>query len=100
MRYAERTDELVTYRLPEGVVVEGAPKDTQVPWQGHAVYGLKTTTQPGTVTVDRQIVRAFAQAKAEEYQDLRGFYQKVASADQQQLVLTTSGQPAPAAKGN
>ncbi len=100
MRYAERMDEAVTYHLPEGVVVEGAPKDTQVPWQGHAVYGLKTTTQPGTVTVDRQIVRAFAQAKAEEYQDLRGFYQKVESADQQQLVLTTSGQLAPAAKGN
>ena len=100
MRYAERMGEAVTYRLPDGVVVEGAPKDTQVPWQGHAVYGLKTTTQPGTVTVDRQIVRAFAQAKAEEYEDLRGFYQKVASADQQQLVLTTSGQPAPAVKGN
>jgi hypothetical protein len=41
-------------------------------------------------------VRGFTFAKAEEYQDLRGFYQKVAAADQQQLVLTS----APAAKGN
>jgi transglutaminase-like putative cysteine protease len=100
MHYAERVDEEVTYILPDGFAVEGAPKDTQVPWQGHAVYGLKTTTQPGTVTVMRQFVRAFTQAKPEEYQDLRGFYQKVAAADQQQLVLTTSAKPAQPAKGN
>jgi len=100
MRYAERLDEEVVYHLPEGVVVEGAPKDSQVPWQGHAVYGLKSTSQPGVVTVDRQIVRAFTLAKPEEYQDLRGFYQKVAVADQQPLVLTLSAQPASATKGN
>jgi hypothetical protein len=40
--------------------------------------------------------RAFTIAKPEEYQDLRAFYQKVAAADQQELVLTR----APAAKGN
>ena len=100
MHYADRVDEEVTYRLPESVAVEGAPKDSQIPWQGHAVYGLKTTAQPGIVTVNRQFVRAFSLAKPEEYQDLRSFYQKVAAADQQQLVLTTSAQPAPPAKGN
>jgi transglutaminase-like putative cysteine protease len=100
MLYADRIDEDVTYHLPEGVAVEGAPKDTQVPWQGHAIYGLKTTTQPGVVTVNRQFVRAFTLAKPDEYQDLRGFYQKVTAADQQQLVLTTSAQPAQTAQGN
>ena len=100
MHFAERIDEDVTYHLPEGVVVEGAPKDSQAPWQSHAVYALKTTTQPGVVTLNRQMVRAFSLAKPEEYQDLRGFYQKVSAADQQQLVLTTSAQPAQAAKGH
>ena len=38
----------------------------------------------------------FTFAKPEEYQDLRGFYQKIAAADQQQLVLTRT----PVAKGN
>jgi hypothetical protein len=61
------------------------------------VYGIKTTQKAGTVTINRQLVRAFTLAKAEEYQDLRGFYQKVAAADQQQLVLTTA---ASQAKGN
>jgi hypothetical protein len=42
------------------------------------------------------VVRAFALAKAEEYQDLRGFYQKIATANQQQLVLAKAA----AAKGN
>jgi hypothetical protein len=94
MRYAERVDEEITYRLPVGLRVEGTPKDTEVPWRGHADYGLKTTTQPGSVTVKRQIVRTFTEAKPEEYEELRGFYQKVAAADRQQLVLTTSAQPA------
>jgi hypothetical protein len=49
------------------------------------------------VVVARTLARAFTEAKPEEYQDLRGFYQKVATADQQQLVLAAA--PA-AAKGN
>lgn len=97
MHYAERVDEQITYLLPEGVAVEATPKDTQVPWQGHAAYGLKTAPAAGKVTVVRQIVRAFAEAKPQEYQDLRGFYQKVAAADQQQLVLSIVPQPT---KGN
>jgi hypothetical protein len=100
MRYAERVDEEITYHLPDGFAVEGTPKDTQIPWQGHAVYGIKTATQPGTVGINRQFVRAFTEAKPEEYQDLRGFYQKVSAADQQQLVLTVSANPAQPAKGN
>jgi hypothetical protein len=42
------------------------------------------------------MARAFTFAKPEEYQDLRAFYQKIAAADQQQLVLTA----AQVAKGN
>jgi hypothetical protein len=104
MRYAELVDDEVTLNLPDGVTLEGAPSDTEVPWKGHAVYALKTISKPGSVTVTRQLARAFDLVKAEEYQDLRGFYQKVAAADQQSLVLKVSATPAPAsappAKGN
>jgi hypothetical protein len=41
-------------------------------------------------------VRSFTFVATGDYQHLRDFYQKVAAADQQQLVLTAS----PAAKGN
>jgi hypothetical protein len=57
---------------------------------------VKTQTGAGQITVQRLLARAFDLAKPDEYQDLRGFYQKVAAADQSELVLTT----APAAKGN
>ena len=79
------------------MIVEGAPPDSNIPWTGHAAYLTKTTSTPGTVVVARTLARAFTEAKPEEYQDLRGFYQKVATADQQQLVLAAA--PA-AAKGN
>jgi hypothetical protein len=57
---------------------------------------MKTESDAGDVTITRQLARGITFAKPEEYQDLRGFYQKVAAADQQQLVLTVT----PAIKGN
>jgi hypothetical protein len=88
MQYGDRVSDEVTYKLPDGMVVEGAPTDASFPWTGHAVYIAKTVSAPGKVVVARTLARAFTEAKPEEYQDLRGFYQKVAAADQQQLVLT------------
>jgi Domain of Unknown Function with PDB structure (DUF3857)/Transglutaminase-like superfamily len=97
MHYGERVSEEFTYHLPNGVTVEGAPADASIPWTGHAVFASKTVSTPGQVVVSRVLARAFTQAKPEEYQDLRGFYQKVAAADQQQLVLAAA---TPAVKGS
>ena len=52
---------------------------------------------PGQITVARTLARAFDMVKPDEYQDLRGFYQKVAAADQSELVLTST---AATGKGN
>jgi len=70
--------------------VEGAPKDDKFSWPQHAAFTVKTVQAPGKITVVRQLSRAFTFATAAEYQDLRGFYQKIAAADQQQVVLTRS----------
>jgi hypothetical protein len=88
MHYAEQVTEQLTYDLPTGVSEEGAPQDTKVSWEGHAIYIVKTKSDQGQVTVARVLARAFDVAKPEDYQDLRGFYQKVAAADQGQLVFT------------
>ncbi|HEY1256129.1 MAG TPA: DUF3857 and transglutaminase domain-containing protein [Terracidiphilus sp.] len=97
MRYGEIVSEQITYHLPEGFTVEGAPPDTKNAWPGHAVFVTKTESTPGQVVIGRSLARAFTFATQQEYQDLRGFYQKIAASDQGQLVLTT----APAApKGN
>lgn len=97
MHYGDSVVDQVTYHLPAGYTVEGAPEDANLSWPQHAVFGTKTVIAPGQVTVVRKFYRGFTFAKPEEYQELRGFYQKVAAADQAQLVLTN----APAApKGN
>jgi hypothetical protein len=96
MQFGEVTSDQVTYRLPTGFTVEGAPQDARIPWVGYAVLVTKSKTDPAQVTIARLLSRAFTLAKPEEYQDLRGFYQKVAAVDQQQLVLTSTPQP----KGN
>jgi len=96
MHYDEQVSDQIVYHLPAGLTVEGAPPDTKIPWTGHAVYATKAVVAPNQITIARQLSRAFTIAKPEEYNDLRAFYQKVAGADQQQLVLTTST----AAKGN
>jgi hypothetical protein len=96
MHFGEMVSDQVVYRLPAGFAVEGAPQDAKIAWAGHAVFIVKTVSSPGQIVVARMLARAFTFASPGEYQDLRGFYQKVAAAGQQQLVLTR----APAAKGN
>ena len=96
MHYAEQETDQVVYHLPPGLSLETVPQDTKIPWEGHAILIGKFKSQPGQITVVRSLARGFTFAKPEEYPALRDFYQKVAAADQQQLILST----APITKGN
>jgi hypothetical protein len=96
MQYGEVVTDQVAYHLPAGLVVEGAPQDAQIPWAQHANFVTKAASSSGQVTIARSFARGFSILKPEEYKDLRGFYQKIAVSDQQQLVLTNS----PETKGN
>ena len=95
MHYGERITDQVIYHLPAGVTVEGVPQDAKIPWGSNAVLSVKVASEPGKVTIARSLARGFTFLKPDQYQDLRGFYQKVAASDQQQLVLTVT----PAQKG-
>jgi hypothetical protein len=88
MHYAEMVTDQVSYHLPSDFAVEGAPEDSKISWAGHAIFNTKSVQSPSTVTVARSLARAFTFAKPGEYQELSGFYQKVAAIDQQQIVLT------------
>jgi hypothetical protein len=99
MHFPDQILDQIVYHLPPGLTVEGAPQDTKIAWEGHAILITKAKTDPGQITIARLLSRAFTTAKPEEYNDLRGFYQKVAASDQAQLVLTKSPAalaPAPA----
>lgn len=90
MEYGSIVKDEVTYALPEGFAVESAPSDASVPWAGHAVFQVKTATNKNEVTVTRTLARGFTMLAPKEYPDLRDYYQKIATADQQQLVLTAA----------
>ncbi len=105
MHYANRITDDVTYHLPPGAAVEGGLQDTSVTWQGHAMLILKSKAGPDKIEIANSLARGFSIAKPEEYQDLRGFYQKVDAAEQAQLVLSIApaapaSAAAPAGKGN
>ncbi|HEY2467013.1 MAG TPA: DUF3857 domain-containing protein [Terracidiphilus sp.] len=89
------TDE-VTYHLPAGFAVETAPQTADVAWPQHAMLKVVTKVNGTNVTVTRAVAFNFSLLPAKDYGDLHDFYQKVATADQQQLVLTH----AQVAKGN
>jgi hypothetical protein len=90
MHYSEEVEDEVVYHLPDGLKVEGAPQDGKISWPSKAILSTSTMPMRGKVTISRTMARAFTFVMKDQYQDLRGFYQKVAASDQQQLVLTTA----------
>jgi hypothetical protein len=96
MHYGEKVTDQVVYHLPPGFTVEGAPQNSKEAWTGYAALAVVTRSDPGQIAIARELVRGFTLVKPAQYQDLRGFYQKIAAADQQQLVLDAPS----AAKGN
>jgi transglutaminase-like putative cysteine protease len=96
MKYSELVQDQVTYHLPDGFNVESAPADATIPWAGHAALQLKSTPDKNDIHLDRSLVRGFSMVAATDYPAMRDFYQKMATADQQQLVLTAAS----TAKGN
>ena len=53
--------------------------------------GDEVHVEKNDVKVTRTFVRAFTFVDAKDYSALHDFYQKVATADQQQLVATVNG---------
>ncbi len=97
VRYPREEQDTVTYHLPPGYSVESSPETANIAWPNHALLKIATDAQSGAVLVDRTMAYNFTLLEPKEYADLHDFYQKVATADQQQLVLTRS---TAAAKGN
>ena len=59
-----------------------------MPWPNHAAFVLKSVAKKDQILVVRNLAKNFTLLDPKEYKDLRDFYQKIATADQQQLVLT------------
>ena len=96
VHYPEFEQDEVTYHPPPGFSVESLPQDASASWPEHAVLKIHYSAADGAVTVQRALAYNFTLLDPKDYPSLHDFYLKVATADQQQLVLTH----APAAKGN
>jgi hypothetical protein len=90
MHYAEQVKDGVLYHLPAGFSVESMPQTASVPWPKYAALQVKVTASGSDVSVAHTLARAFSFLGADEYPQLRDFYQKVAAADQQQLVVAAA----------
>jgi hypothetical protein len=94
LHYAEQVIDDVVYHFPAGFTVESAPQAAQTPWPDHAALVVKTASGPGTVDIKHVFARAFVLLDPKEYPALRDYYQKIATSDQQQLVLAPAANSA------
>ena len=98
VNYARIEQDEVTFKLPPGYAVESAPQAANAAWQGHANMKIVSNAKPDAVTVSRVLGYNFVLLPASDYPSLHEFYQKIATADQEQLVLVKA--PVSAAKGS
>lgn len=96
LHYPWMEEDDATYDLPPGFIVESIPQDAEIPWPDHATLKINSSTENGSISVRRIMTSNVILLDATEYPNLHDFYLKIATADQQQLVLTRS----PTAKGN
>jgi hypothetical protein len=94
VHYPERVVDDVTYHLPAGFSVESAPQSTTIPWASTAQLRLASKTDGDKVEIGRSLAYNFTLLDPKDYKELHDFYQKIATVDQQQLVLTRATQAA------
>jgi hypothetical protein len=92
VRYPMQEQDQITYVLPSGYTVEGKPQDSAEKWESNAVFQLKLKADASSVTSARTLARGFTLLDAKDYAGLHDFYQRVATADRQQLVLAPAAQ--------
>ena len=87
VHYAEAEVDDVTYRPPPGYTVESAPQRSDLSWPNRALLKVGAMQKENSVQVARSLAYNYTILDAQDYFGLHDFYQKVASADQQQIVL-------------
>jgi hypothetical protein len=93
VHYPELFIDQVIYHLPVGFAVDSVPPVTDIDWTGNAKLHIAADTKADVVTIKRTLAYNFTILGGKDYADLHGFYQKVATADQQQLVLKKAAAP-------
>lgn len=85
--YPLAIQDTVTIKLPPSFTVESLPKDAEVTFPQNALYRAKFTRDSGEVKSQRLFVMGNAIYRAEEYPQLKDFYQKVNAKDKEPAVV-------------
>ena len=94
--YPYFNQDAVRVNFPEGFTVESLPTSMKQQFQNFALYALSTESTPTSVTVRRNYTLAEIIYLPKEYPELRAFYSKFETKDQESVVITSA--PATSAK--
>ena len=92
--YASSTRDAIRINLPPGFQIESAPTSNQIPFGKFGLYSLKTERSPTSITLRRDLLLGEIIFLPKEYSDLRGFYSKFETQDQEPVVLKLTDSPA------
>ncbi len=90
VHFALMKQDAVTYHVPAEFTIENPPAPASIGWANHAAFKSSSTVKGNDIVATRTIGYNYTVLDSKEYGDLHDFYQKVAAADQQQIVLTRS----------
>jgi Domain of Unknown Function with PDB structure (DUF3857) len=99
LNYPYSVQDSVTIKLPPAFEIESLPKDTEFTFPQNALYRAKFTREADTMNAARIMVVGNILYKADEYPQLKDFYQKVIAKDKEPAVLQFSQRAGTAAAG-
>ena len=88
--YPYANQDAVRVNFPSGIAVESLPSGTKQQFQNYALYASSFESTPTSVTVHRNYTLGEIIFLPKEYADLRAFYNKFETKDQESVVLTTA----------
>ncbi len=99
LHYPYEVQDIVTIKLPPGFDIESLPKDAEFSFPQNTFYSAKFTREAGTLKSVRIMAIGNILYKADEYPQLKDFYQKANAKDKEPAVLQLSQAASPAATG-
>ena len=88
--YPRTSQDAVRIKFPPTLTIESLPAAAQVSFPKFAVYGTKSESTPTSFTMRREYHLGEPFFMPAEYAELRSFYSKFESKDQESVVLTTA----------
>jgi hypothetical protein len=88
--YNHMVQDALRIHLPANIKVESVPTPDKQQFQQFAAYNITSESAPDSITVRRNFVLGEFLFDTKEYPDLRAFYSKMETKDQESVVLTAS----------